>query len=153
MSAAQIRAATKEDTDSIRVLLEHNGLPTSDLMSSKPQFIVACEGGKILGTGALERFGSSALLRSVAVAPERRGEGLGRAIVEDLERIARAARITRLILLTHTAQPFFEHQGYRVIERHESPQDVQGSEEFRSLCPASATCMAKALAEPSQESL
>jgi amino-acid N-acetyltransferase len=111
MSAPQIRTATKEDTDSIRVLLEHSGLPTSDLMSSKPQFIVACEGGKILGTGALERFGSSALLRSVAVAPARRGEGLGRAIVEDLERIARAARITRLILLTQTAQPFFEHQG------------------------------------------
>ncbi len=137
------------DAESIRVLLEHNGLPTSDLTSSKPQFIVVCEGAKILGTGALQRFGSSALLRSVAVDPDRRGRGLGRIIVEDLERIARGARVTQLILLTETAKPFFEHQGYRVIERHEVPQDVQGSEEFRSLCPASATCMAKTLASPS----
>ena len=136
--------------ESIRVLLEHNGLPTSDLLSSKPQFIVACEGAKILGTGALQRFGSCALLRSVAVASGRRGSGLGRIIVEDLERLARAARITEVILLTPVAQRFFEHQGYRVIDRHEVPRDMQGSEEFRSLCPASATCMAKTLAEPSQ---
>jgi amino-acid N-acetyltransferase len=145
----QLRTATREDRESIRLLLAHNGLPTSDLTSSTPQFIVACEGATILGTGALQRFGSFALLRSVAVAPDRRGRGLGRIIVEDLERIARVAGLRQLILLTETAKPFFEHQGYSVIERHEVPQDVQGSEEFRSLCPASATCMAKALASRS----
>lgn len=149
MWAPQLRTATSEDTGSIRVFLEHNGLPTSDLVSSKPQFIVAYEGKTIVAAGALQRFGSSALVRSVAVASDRRGTGLGRIIVEDLERIARAARITQLVLLTETAKQFFEHRGYRVIERGDVPQDVQGSEEFRSLCPASATCMAKALAEPS----
>lgn len=146
MSAPQLRIATSEDTESIRALLENNGLPTSDLISSKPQFIVACEGETIVAAGALQRFASTALLRSVAVAPHRRGTGLGRILVEDLERIARAARIWQVILLTQTAQPFFEQQGYRVIERYEVPPDVQGSEEFRSLCPASATCMAKTLA-------
>jgi amino-acid N-acetyltransferase len=148
MSIAQLRVATRQDTESIRLLLEYNGLPTSDLTSSKPQFIVVCEGAKILGTGALQPFGSSALLRSVAVAPDRRGRGLGRLLVEDLERIARGACIGQLILLTQTAKHFFEHQGYRVIERYKVPQDVQGSEEFRSLCPASAICMAKVLAQP-----
>ena len=133
------------DTDSIRILLENNGLPTSDLISSKPQFIVACEGETIVAAGALQRFAATVLLRSVAVAPHRRGTGLGRILVEELERIAHAAGICQLILLTPTAKPFFEHQGYRVIERYEVPQDVQGSEEFRSLCPASATCMAKTL--------
>ena len=103
-------------------------------------------GEAIVAAGALQRFASSALLRSVAVASHRRGTGLGRILVEDLERIGRAARIKQLILLTETAKPFFERQGYRVIERDEVPQDVQGSEEFRSLCPASATCMAKTLA-------
>src|SRR5271170_515129 len=136
MSAPQLRTATAEDAESIRLLLANNGLPTSDLASSKPQFIVACEGETIVGAGALQRFASSALLRSVAVAPGRQGMGLGRILVEDLERIARVARVTQLILLTQTAKRFFEHQGYRVIERHEVPQDVQGSEEFRSLCPA-----------------
>ena len=146
MSAPQLRTATSEDTQSIRVLLRNNGLPTSDLISSKPQFIVACEGETIVAAGALQRFASSVLLRSIAVAPHRRGTGLGRILVENLEQMARAACINRLILLTETAKPFFEHQGYRVIERDEVPQDVQGSEEFRSLCPASAKCMAKTLA-------
>lgn len=147
MSAPQLRTATSTDTERIRVLLENNGLPTRDLGSSNPQFIVACEGKAIVAAGALQRFAASALLRSVAVAPHRRGEGLGRSLVQELERIARAARIAQVILLTQNAKPFFEHQGYRVIERHEVPQEIQGSEEFRSLCPASAMCMAKVLTE------
>ncbi len=59
--------------------------------------------------------------------------------------MARAARITELVLLTQTATEFFARHGYRVIERAAAPQDMQGSEEFRSLCPGSATCMAKSL--------
>src|SRR6266436_2873510 len=152
MSAPQLRTATREDGESIRVLLKDNGLPTSDLMSSKPQFIVACEGETVVAAGALQCFGASALLRSVAVAPELRGTGLGRIVVEDLERLACVARITQLVLLTETAKRFFERQGYRVIERTDVPKDVRESEEFRSLCPASATCMMKTLPEPSQES-
>jgi N-acetylglutamate synthase-like GNAT family acetyltransferase len=65
--------------------------------------------------------------------------------VQELEKVARTARIGRLILLTQTAREFFAHQGYRIIGRSDAPQDVQGSEEFRSLCPASATCMTKVL--------
>jgi amino-acid N-acetyltransferase len=149
MSASQLRTATREDAESIRRLLKHNGLPTSDLLSSRPQFIVACEGQTIVAAGALQFFGASALLRSVVVASAQRGTGLGRIIVQDLERVARAARITRLVLLTETAKQFFEQQGYRVLDRREVPQEVLESEEFRSLCPASATCMAKTLANPS----
>jgi amino-acid N-acetyltransferase len=95
----------------------------------------------------LERFGTSALVRSVVVAGDRRARGLGRTIVQELERLARAGRINRLILLTQTAREFFARQGYRVIERSDAPQDVQGSEEFRSLCPASAICMTKLLSD------
>jgi amino-acid N-acetyltransferase len=149
MSAPQLRTATRDDAETIRLLLEHNGLPTSDLMSSKPQFIVACEGKAIVAAGALQFFGGAALLRSVVVASALRGTGLGRIVVEELERVARAARLTQLVLLTETAKQFFEQQGYRVLDRREVPQDVQESEEFRSLCPASATCMAKTLASPS----
>ncbi len=132
---------------SVRALLESGGLPTSDLESSMPVFIVACEGTRIVGAGALETYGTVALLRSVVVAAELRGSGLGRRILRELEQMASNARITQLVLLTQTAKRFFEQQGYRVIERHEAPTDVQGCEEFRLLCPASATCMAKILAD------
>ena len=144
---AELRAGDQVDLAVVRPLLEQAGLPTSDLAGSKPQFTVLFEDGRIIAAGALERFGTAALVRSVVVAGDRRGSGLGRTIVQELERVARAGRINRLILLTQTAREFFARQGYRVIKRSEAPQDVQGSEEFRSLCPASAICMTKLLSD------
>ena len=142
---SQFAPASAQDLIAIRVLLEHSGLPTSDLESARPEFALIRESGRVVAAGALQRFGSSALLRSVIVAPDRRGSGLGRAIVSELERAARAAHINRLVLLTQTAVEFFAREGYRVVERSSAPEDVQGSEEFRSLCPGSATCMEKSL--------
>jgi amino-acid N-acetyltransferase len=54
--------------------------------------------------------------------------------------------VKELVLLTQSAALFFQRQGYRVVERSGVPRAVQMSEEFRSLCPASATCMTKSLA-------
>jgi amino-acid N-acetyltransferase len=136
MSAPLLRTGTERDA-------------SHDLDAAQPQFIVLCEGAQIIAAGALQPFGSVALLRSVAVEPQRRGAGLGRMIVQELERRACASDIAQLLLLTQTATRFFEQQGYRVIDRQQVPQAVQGSEEFRSLCPASATCMVKMLAERS----
>jgi len=141
----QLRAGTEQDAAGIRALLGGAGLPTADLLASNPQFIVAYDGKAIVAAGALQLFGACALLRSVVVASGLRGTGLGRIVVEHLERVARAAHITQLVLLTETARQFFEHQGYRVLDRKDVPRAVQESEEFRSLCPTSATCMAKML--------
>jgi amino-acid N-acetyltransferase len=120
-------------------------LPTSDLVSARPEFVVIREEGKLIAAGALQRFGASALLRSVVVSHEHRGMGLGGAIVFELERQARESKIARLILLTQTATSFFARRGYQVMERSAAPADLQASEEFRSLCPSSAVCMAKVL--------
>lgn len=146
MSARLVfRPATGEDAEPIRLLLESCALPTADLRKSQPDFTVACEGARIVGVGALERFGTTGLLRSVAVSADHRGLGVGQAIVANLERRAFAAGLTELVLLTETARPFFESQGYRVIERDRAPAPVLESEEFRALCPRSARCMAKRL--------
>lgn len=140
-----LRQATADDSGAIRALLQTNGLPTEDLAASSPQFIAACEGGRIVGIGALERFGDAALLRSVAVETKSRGIGTGRRIVTELERRAKAAGIGELILLTLTARDFFESLDYRAKDRAQIPPAVLGSAEFRSLCPLSAVCMAKSL--------
>jgi amino-acid N-acetyltransferase len=144
----RVSPAAAQDLARIRALLERSGLPTSDLESARPEFSVIRENDQVIAAGALQRFGSAALLRSVVVAPERRGSELGQAIVSELERLALAGRIGRLVLLTQTASDFFARQGYRVIERSTVPEDMQRSEEFRSLCPSSATCMDKNLAGP-----
>ena len=148
MPLAHLRAARDEDRVPIRALLHANSLPTSDLEAARPLFVVACMDRQIVGTGALQSFGSVALLRSIAVEPHLRGAGVGRAIVRELEHLARTSEIRQLILLTQTARSFFEAQGYVAIDRSRAPPAVQESEEFRSLCPASALCMSKALSLP-----
>ncbi|TLZ55046.1 MAG: GNAT family N-acetyltransferase, partial [Gammaproteobacteria bacterium] len=100
-------------------------MPTSDLASARPEFVVVREQGRVVAAGALERFGACALLRSVVVTPDRRGSGLGHAIVLELERLAREAKIERLFLLTETAAGFFARHGYQLMERSAAPPDVQ----------------------------
>jgi amino-acid N-acetyltransferase len=143
-----LRTANEADTGMIRDLLERSGLPTSDLTAVRPQFIVATAHGRTIGIGALERFGSAALLRSVAVEAQWRGSGVGQLLVAELEKRARVAGVTELILLTLTARDFFARLGYEVRERGQVPRAVTDSAEFRSLCPASAVCMTKTLHRP-----
>ena len=143
----RLRVGTERDLSQIRALLESEDLPVSDLSTSVPQFLVACDvSDQIVAAGGLQWFGRTALLRSVVVAPFVRGKGLGQMVVQALEGTARDGKAGQLVLLTLTAQSFFERQGYRVIDRRSAPDEVQASEEFQSLCPASAICMAKTLA-------
>jgi amino-acid N-acetyltransferase len=139
------RPALPAELSQIVELLRENGLPTSDLAASRVQWLVDAEDGTIAGVIGLERFGDSGLLRSLAVQASRRGDGRGIGLVDALEAHARAQGIGELVLLTQTAQPFFVARGYRTIAREQAPIAVQGSAEFRSLCPASAVCMARRL--------
>jgi amino-acid N-acetyltransferase len=141
----KVERAASGDLGAIRRLLEAANLPTADLVSASPQFFVIRDAGRIVATGALERFGSAALLRSVVVAADQRSRGLGRQMSRELEREALNSGISELILLTESAADFFGREGYRVIERSAAPPAVRHSAEFRSLCPSSATCMVKAL--------
>ena len=99
----------------------------------------------ILGVIGLERFGSDALLRSLAVSPDHRKRGLGQELVARLEHDAQAEGIQRLVLLTETAEAFFRRLGFAVTDRSHVSDGVKQSAEFRSLCPISAICMSKAL--------
>lgn len=140
-----LRTADAADAGVIRDLLDHNGLPTGDLSAARPEFVIATHAGQTVGIGALEHFGDAALLRSLAVQPQWRGSGVGRLLVAELERRARAAGVSELILLTLTAADFFRRLGYGVQDRARVPDTVLASAEFRSLCPATAICLAKTL--------
>jgi amino-acid N-acetyltransferase len=97
----------------------------------------------VVGSAALELHRSGALLRSVVVAADRRGQGrlAGEALA-----LARERGAERAYLLTETADCFFPRFGFRPIGRAEVPEDVRGSVEFVSACPESARAMAAELA-------
>lgn len=143
---AVLSDATVADLPAITALLSASSLPTVDIDAAKlHDFIVARDGGEVIGAVGLERFGADALLRSLAVACGWRGHGLGQALVDAIEARADALDLRSLTLLTQTAASFFAARGYSVIARDDAPAAVRASAEFSSLCPASSTCMIKRL--------
>ena len=141
----RIERASDGDAADVVALLERNRLPIDGLRDLLATAIVARESGRIVGSAALEIYRDGALLRSVAVAPERQHHGLGRQLTDAAIQMARALRMPALYLLTTTAEQYFPKFGFERIERHEVPQSVQESIEFKSACPATATVMRKAL--------
>ena len=128
-------------------LLSAAGLPTADLAPDRLDgFIVATDGGTLLGAAALEIHGESGLLRSVAVAPGERSRGIGGRLVDHLEGAAARRGLRDLYLLTTTAAEWFARRGWERIDRAAAPAPVAASMEFAALCPSSAVCMRKVVA-------
>ncbi|HVI59562.1 MAG TPA: arsenic resistance N-acetyltransferase ArsN2 [Luteimonas sp.] len=141
----ELRLQLPREHEVVRSLLVGAALPVADLDGGTVQFIVATENDEPVGAIGLEPFGSAGLLRSLVVRSDLRGSGVGSRLVEALESLARDNGFDQLVLLTQTAAPFFARRGYRVIDRADAPAAILASAEFRSLCPASATCMFKIL--------
>src|ERR1700738_2327068 len=87
-------------------LLAKKNLPVDDLDENKNLYAVIKD-ENIIGTGGLEFFGDSALVRSVSIKEEERGKGLGKVINRYLEKIAKENGVHFLYLLTTTAKEFF----------------------------------------------
>lgn len=99
-------------------------------------------GGEIVGVAGLERYGQSGVLRSVAVAEELRGSGLGVALTAD--RLLAARGLEAVFLLTTTAAAFYPRFGFAPWPRADVPPEVASSAEFTSICPSSAACLRRA---------
>ena len=76
-----IEQARPEQLAAITELLRQSDLPPEGLAEHLASALVAREGAAVVGSAALECYGDAALLRSVAVAPAYRGQGLGSALV------------------------------------------------------------------------
>lgn len=123
-------------------LLTASGLPPEGLSDHLATALVARANDRVIGSAALELYGASALLRSVAVAPEYRGHGLGQQLTKAAIDLAQRHGVTCLYLLTETASAFFPRFGFEPIDRAGVPSEVKGSLEFTTLCPDSALVMA-----------
>jgi amino-acid N-acetyltransferase len=127
-------------------LLEAEGLPASDLTEAHLEhFFFTGTDGAPNGLVGLELYGDDALLRSLVVSSAARTQGLGSALVLHAEEYAAAHQVRALYLLATTAEAYFEHRGYRRIDRAQAPPSIQSTREFASLCPASSVFMIKRL--------
>ena len=138
-----VRAAAPTDLAAVEALLVTSGLPLDGVSEAFGTFVVAERGTDIVGVAGLEVCCDNALLRSVAVRPEWRSHGVGRALVTRVISDAESRGIRALYLLTTTADRYFPSFGFRTIAREEVPADVRATAEFSGACCASATVMCR----------
>lgn len=141
-----LEPASPTDLEQIRRLLDENGLPSVDVDEHLAGFLVARGEGDLAGVVGVEPRGTEALLRSLCVSKERRGRRLARALCAGAEAVARGTGACELYLLTTDARGYFEKQGFAVSKREDAAPAIQGTAEFRTLCPSTATVMSKRLA-------
>lgn len=128
-----IRKARMQDVKPIHQLLVERGegdgmvLPRSlsQLYGLLRDFCVAVDDeGRVLGACALHiTWDDLAEVRSLRVAADARGEGLGRKLVETCLSEAVTLGISRVFVLTDQTG-FFEHMGFDLTEKDSLPQKV-----------------------------
>jgi amino-acid N-acetyltransferase len=136
-----LRSATPDDMPAVLGLLEQAGLPKDGLADGLVHLCLAEVDGELAGVAGLERYGTSALLRSVAVSPTQRGRKVAQRLVDRLLEEARGDQIHDVYLRTTTAQDYFPKFGFAPVEVAEVPAAVRESVEFKGACPASAVTM------------
>lgn len=117
-----VRPARTDDVASIETLIEPFvrqrillGKDPVVLYEAIQQFVVAEEGGEVVGCGALHvMWRDLGEIRTVAVAESHRGHGVGTAVVAALESNARELGLSRLFCLTFETE-FFGSRGYDAI--------------------------------------
>lgn len=137
----RVERAGDGDLPAARRLVEAAGLFARDLDERRRDVAVARGAEGVVGVGALEVRGPDALLRSVAVEPERRGRHVGTALVAALAARARDESVSRVWLLTESAAGFFGALGFLEVPRGELPPAIEESPAAGANCSASAVAM------------
>jgi GNAT superfamily N-acetyltransferase len=88
---------------------------------------------------ARDEAGSVALLRSLAVASEFRGQGLGTALVAHAEAAAGSRGVAELFLLATSARGFSAERGCQEVPMSSAPLAIVTHPQFTTLRPSSAT--------------
>lgn len=140
-----IELARDTDRPVIEGLLSGSGLPLDGLDLAIGTAVVARSGEAVVGCAAVEPYGSVGLLRSVCVASDVRGAGLGHQLVDAAEKLAADRGIDDLYLLTETAERWFPRLGYVCATRDAIPEALSASPEVAGACPQSAAVLHKRL--------
>ena len=136
-----LAVARADDLDEVRSLAAASALPIDGLGDQFPDgYVVARRGGALVGAAGLESHDGAGLLRSVVVAPEERGTGLGVTLTATRLIAARVRGLDAVYLLTTTAAAFYLRFGFQPFPRAEVPPAIAASPEFASICPSTAAC-------------
>lgn len=127
----EVRRAQPDDVEAIAALIREFSRPgyllprsTEDIQRTVDLWFVCHSEGELLATGSLLPYSESlAEVRSLAVAEEAQGLGLGGEVLAELMEEAGRRGYQTLFALTR-AVPFFERYGFRVSNRIKFPSKV-----------------------------
>jgi len=127
-SGLTVRKASMPDIHALLQLI--NGYAAQGVMLPRTEFemsenirdfTLAFSGDELVGCGALHFYSpTSGEVRSLAVDPNAKSRGIGRAVVEALEREATEYRLHSIFAFTYVTG-FFERLGFEQVERGALP--------------------------------
>jgi N-acetylglutamate synthase-like GNAT family acetyltransferase len=116
-----IRPATVADASAIRTIIRAARLNPFGL--DWQRFLVAEGDGRVIGTGQVKSHSDgSREMSSIAVIPERHGQGIASAIIKAL--LARETG-TLYLMCQSSLEPFYAAFGFRRIEWPEFPRSLR----------------------------
>jgi len=138
------RRAKISDVAAIHALVAHYAaqgllLPRAaeEIRANIGHFVVQEDGHRVVSCLSLESYGADlAEIRSIAVEPENRGQGLGARLIASALAEARHRGIARVFAVTHAPQ-FFERQGFAAAARQSLTEKIE--RDCRS-CSQQRTC-------------
>jgi C_GCAxxG_C_C family probable redox protein len=125
----------------LKDLLKKSNLPFSDIDAFQHQYFGLFDGEALIGSVGVEQYGTYGLFRSLAVKSDLRSRGLGKQLHSSILDYCLHTGIKTLYLLTTTASHYFGKFGWEIIRRDDTPESIQQSKEFASICPSTAICM------------
>ncbi len=124
----KLRKATLKDIPKMQQLVKEEVekgviLQRSDdeVATNIRSYILAFENDKLIGYGALHIHSPTlAEIRSLVIASESRGRGVGRAIVQEALKEAKELGVKEILVLTYVDK-FFKKLGFKEIEKEKIP--------------------------------
>ncbi|SPA28371.1 GNAT family N-acetyltransferase [Cupriavidus taiwanensis] len=141
MKDLRIRAAVPTDAPAVGEVLERCGLPLDGVPRLLEHFHVAVLGTQIIGCAAGERCGETVVIRSVAVLPEHRDQGVATHVVRAALMRARANGARRAVLLASSCPSYFARYGFTLVPAAKLPPEVMSSSEFHRAADTPPLCM------------
>ena len=126
-----LRKAKTKDVPQIVQLINHYAGKGEMLSRSQSQvfnalrdYVVIEENGRLVGCGAMHVvWNDIGEIRSLAIAPERTGQGWGKRIVEYLVEDARDLELPRVFILTYKPD-FFAKLKFEPVDKKDLPHKV-----------------------------
>ena len=97
--------------------------------------------GKIAGVIGIEVYGTSSLLRSLAVINEMRNKGIARSLLKEALAFAKSIASRDVYLITETIGDTMERYGFCDVAREQVPDVILKSPYLNGICPCSSRIM------------